>query len=828
MWRRGSALSRRAFASRSRIAVGAAASLAACVEYERRSWTQSSADDHERVKLPADQHRRLNPHLHHTSIHHNLSSSSEAAADPTTTALHSSSKCQCESAAHAPQAPEGISAQTRFARLARRNTIQKIESTSTRKSLKSRYKVDWALSLGEGAYGAVYMAKDRATKHKYALKKIGKRLTDDLSFQREMNALLHLREKGGHPNICSLSEHFDEGEFYYLILDLVSGGELFDHLIKLGAFSEADTARLIREVASALAFLHGIDVVHGDLKPENIMLSSQKSSDAVVKVVDFGCAVVHDETSVFEDSDGHLSTTIAYSPPEAFIPRDERDTLLPPHDMWALGIILYIMLTGVHPFDIYGNASDEEIEHRVKTRKTPPMKNSPITAHLSNSAIDLIEKLISWNPKDRLTANEMLNHPWVRGETARTDKMEDSDKKLSTYRVFKSRLESKIFSDMVEWSDCSDSNETSKKASLIERSFRSFDKQQKGFITASDLNTLHKGQETDNSSGSEGEADPLSLSGFSNLVAENMKNKFFPNGHIVYREGEVGNHMYFINSGSIEVTTNDGSTAQRRQGDFFGEGALLHPQQIRSATIRCVTPVHAIEISREYFEKYLASSESGLLLNLREKDKTRKRNRAKKILRLQHNLHPLELKKNEYLYKEGETGKSVFILEEGQVNVNVEKHTVLSLKPGDVCGEHSFLMNRPRNTSAICTSKQCKIQVLQADDFAALLNSSPGLKASMKEICLRREFQKALVKKTKKRFPRERDLRDAFDAADDEKSGVISVQNIRNMLRVMDESVTEEQISDVINVLDLDNSGVVSFEEFKQLFGVDENKAASI
>ena len=103
-----------------------------------------------------------------------------------------------------------------------------------------------------------------------AVKQISKEYTDDAAFQREMDAFLHIRKVGGHPNICGLRETFDEGGFYYLILDLIQGGEMFDHLMKDGAYSEADAARLVREVGSALSFLHGIGLVHSDLKPENL------------------------------------------------------------------------------------------------------------------------------------------------------------------------------------------------------------------------------------------------------------------------------------------------------------------------------------------------------------------------------------------------------------------------------------------------------------------------------------------------------------------------------------------------------------------------------
>lgn len=87
--------------------------------------------------------------------------------------------------------------------------------------------------------------------------------------------------------------------------------------------------------------------------------------------------------------------------------------------------------------------------------------------------------------------------------------------------------------------------------------------------------------------------------------------------------------QYFINSGTVSVVTDDGIKKKRHSGDFFGEGALLHPEKRRSASIVCKTPVHVIEISREYFEKYMASSK-GVVLSLREKDKIRKRNRVRK------------------------------------------------------------------------------------------------------------------------------------------------------------------------------------------------------
>ena len=152
--------------------------------------------------------------------------------------------------------------------LRRHQTMKMFSDTSTAATLRSRYDVDWDAPLGEGAFGSVYLCRDRQSGREYAMKKISKRLTNKESFTREIDALLYIRESGGHPGICRLIENFDEGGSYFLVLDLIQGGELFDQLARSGPYSEADAARLVREVASSLAYLHGVGIVHADLKPE--------------------------------------------------------------------------------------------------------------------------------------------------------------------------------------------------------------------------------------------------------------------------------------------------------------------------------------------------------------------------------------------------------------------------------------------------------------------------------------------------------------------------------------------------------------------------------
>jgi serine/threonine protein kinase len=313
------------------------------------------------------------------------------------------------------------------------------------------------------------------------------------------------------------------------------------------------------------------------LKPENLMLSSERASDAVVKLVDFGCAEVVDPKSPYHDADEKIAVTNTpgYSPPEMLDNSRKYIPLTPAVDMFAVGVILYIVLTGCHPFDLSGDSSEKEMNDRVRSRQAPPLRNTTITAHLSPSAVDLIERLIQWDPEKRMTAFEMLNHPWVRGETASKGKIADSDKRLKAFRAYKTKLEATVFANMVQWSDVNDTDDVTKKTSLIERSFQLLDPDHRGYITTTDLEKLDPGKVPSSNEKKQDDNDPssqLSLSGFSDLLAENMKNRYYPAGHVIYREGEKGYNMYFINSGRVEISTRDGFKTITEQGDFFGEG----------------------------------------------------------------------------------------------------------------------------------------------------------------------------------------------------------------------------------------------------------------
>jgi len=778
-------------------------------------------------------------------------------------------------------------------------TAQRMRSLRAR-NLDDKYRVDWNMVLGEGAYGSVHPARVANTGEKVALKKISKRYTDTSSFRRETDALLRIYSNGGHPSISGLRDMYEDYDHYYLVMDLVSGGEMFDHLIEFGAYSEADAARLMREVASALAFLHGVGVSHADLKPENLLLCDRRRHNGTIKMIDFGCAVVtqdnyHDddlEDEVYEDvemrpksrkrwlglgsstsaedstkkrEDEQTTGTTAYWPPERF--HDTRATPDPAADMWAVGIILFIMLTGVHPFDLTGIAPDSEIEDQIKRDPAPPI-TPELTSHLSPSAIDLLRRTFAPDPNDRCTAEEMLNHPWIDGDEANTEVMELSAQKLSKYKNLRAVIEAGIFSILIEHGNRDmalneytphviynkDGKSSANPAtSVIKRAFEIFDEEGKGFVTADDLGRvvnrtgqalsasdmkdmqtakMMEGQEQIDShindpggqtlNNGADTTKGLSLSDFSSLCG-GLKHKHYPKGHIIFRAGEIGEAMYFINSGKVEIQTRKGQLVHiLRHGDFFGEGSLLEENNHRFSTAKCATPVDVIKIKRSDFKTYIENSPTARD-TLRFKWRARSMGDAKAMIRLQANVGTKVLKKGDVVYKEGDMGKSMYFVDEntgGKFEVKHGDVTVHHYGKGESFGESSLLLERPRSSTVICSSDTCILHEMKGSDFHEFLIDRPETKAMLENMCRKRLFKRAIKSYSllQKRGLSNDDLTEAFDEADLNKSGDLSLDEVRKLMHAMDPTIAEKDIVGLLNFVDVDQDGKINKIEFKRIF----------
>ncbi|EEH60508.1 uncharacterized protein MICPUCDRAFT_12286, partial [Micromonas pusilla CCMP1545] len=267
--------------------------------------------------------------------------------------------------------------------------------------------------LGKGAYGTTFLVSHKVTGKKYACKSISKRKLiskdeiDDV--RREISVLHHL---SGHPNIVGLVQAFEGSKHIYIVMDLCTGGELFDRIVERGNYTEQDAAAVFRTMIKSCQYWHSLGVVHRDLKPENFVLKT-KDYDAPIMAIDFGLSAYWEPGQPPMDI---FCGSAFYMAPEIFNKKYDAGV-----DIWACGVILYILLSGGPPFIA---DTDKGIQDMILACKYDLAASR--WPKISASAKDLIRKMLMKKPKDRLTAEEVLNHPWVREDgDAPATKIED-------------------------------------------------------------------------------------------------------------------------------------------------------------------------------------------------------------------------------------------------------------------------------------------------------------------------------------------------------------------------------------------------------------------
>ncbi|KAL2230601.1 calcium and calcium/calmodulin-dependent serine/threonine-protein kinase [Sesamum indicum] len=230
-------------------------------------------------------------------------------------------------------------------------------------------------------------------------------LTNELLVMRRI-----VEDVSPHPNVIHLYDVCEDNGGVHLVLELCSGGELFDRIVAQERYNEAGAAAVVRQIAGGLAALHRAGVVHRDLKPENCLFLS-KDEDSTLKIMDFGLSSVED----FTDPVVGLFGSIDYVAPEAL----SRDKISPKSDIWSLGVILYILLSGYPPFIAQSNRQKQQMilngqfSFYEKTWK-----------NISSSVKELITILLKVDPDLRPSAEEILRHPWVTGELAKQEQMD--------------------------------------------------------------------------------------------------------------------------------------------------------------------------------------------------------------------------------------------------------------------------------------------------------------------------------------------------------------------------------------------------------------------
>ncbi|XP_056386577.1 calcium/calmodulin-dependent protein kinase type II subunit gamma isoform X16 [Hyla sarda] len=253
--------------------------------------------------------------------------------------------------------------------------------------------------LGKGAFSVVRRCVKKSSSQEYAAKIINtKKLSarDHQKLEREARICRLLK----HPNIVRLHESISEEGFHYLVFDLVTGGELFEDIVAREYYSEADASHCIHQILESVNHIHQHDIVHRDLKPENLLLAS-KCKGAAVKLADFGLAI---EVQGDQQAWFGFAGTPGYLSPEVL----RKDPYGKPVDIWACGVILYILLVGYPPFW-------DEDQHKLYQQIKAGAYDfpSPEWDTVTPEAKNLINQMLTINPAKRITADQALKHPWV-------------------------------------------------------------------------------------------------------------------------------------------------------------------------------------------------------------------------------------------------------------------------------------------------------------------------------------------------------------------------------------------------------------------------------
>lgn len=269
--------------------------------------------------------------------------------------------------------------------------------TITDKTVEDVY--DMGKKIGDGNFADVRQCIDKITKKEFALKIVDKAKVRGK--EQMIRDEIDIMRRCKHPNIVRMYEDYDSPRHIYLVMELIKGGDLFDAISSSVKFTEAVTRTYVKDITKALAYLHKRKIVHRDLKPENLLVHKKPNGQVILKLADFGLAMVV-KSPIFT-----VCGTPTYVAPEIL---EEAGYGLKV-DMWAAGVITYIMLCGFPPFRSAKKDQDELFDLIMEGDYE---FLSPYWDNVSNEAKDLISKLLVVNHNERYSADEVLSHPWVK------------------------------------------------------------------------------------------------------------------------------------------------------------------------------------------------------------------------------------------------------------------------------------------------------------------------------------------------------------------------------------------------------------------------------
>ena len=298
--------------------------------------------------------------------------------------------------------------------------------------------------LGSGSFGKVYLAQNKYTKEKVAMKVI-KKANKELLSDGEINDEIEILKKLDHPDIVRIIESFNTKDSYVLVTEYCEGGELFDQV--RNQLSETQIAVIFKQLLSGLAYLHSHNIVHRDLKLENILIQEKEKSKTNgedlfnIKIIDFGTARIFDN----KRNPQSIVGSSYYIAPEVLKQKYNKEC-----DLWSVGVILYMFIVGHAPFD---GCDDEEITSSIQ--RGIYRKDDKRWKKASKEVKDLIQRLLIYNPSKRLTAIQALRHPWFKTtdsnilyDNVTKNEIIDCIKNLLTYTI-SSKLEELVMAYII-------------------------------------------------------------------------------------------------------------------------------------------------------------------------------------------------------------------------------------------------------------------------------------------------------------------------------------------------------------------------------------------
>ncbi|XP_073148785.1 calcium-dependent protein kinase 8-like [Henckelia pumila] len=258
---------------------------------------------------------------------------------------------------------------------------------------------DLGRELGRGEFGITYLCTDLETGEKFACKSISKKklrtAVDIEDVRREVEIMKHMPK---HPNIVTLKDTYEDDIAVNIVMELCEGGELFDRIVARGHYTERAAAAVMKTIIEVVQMCHRHGVMHRDLKPENFLFANKKETSPL-KAIDFGLSVFFKHGERFNEIVG----SPYYMAPEVL-----KRNYGPEVDVWSAGVILYILLCGVPPFW----AETEQGVAQAIIKSVIDFKRDP-WPKVSDNAKDLVKKMLDPDPNRRLTAHQVLEHPWI-------------------------------------------------------------------------------------------------------------------------------------------------------------------------------------------------------------------------------------------------------------------------------------------------------------------------------------------------------------------------------------------------------------------------------